>query len=314
MTEKKSLFNRLKEGLRRTSSNLTEGITQLFTHRKLDDATCEELEELLIRADIGVTTAAQLISALRASRFDKEVSEHEVRTFLAEKIAGQLAKAERPLALPTDKKPAIVLMVGVNGAGKTTTIGKLAEKFKDDGKTVMLAAGDTYRAGAIEQLAIWAERTGVAIVRPDKEGADPSGVMFKAIEQAKSANVDILLCDTAGRLQNRQDLMAQLEKILRVIRKADPSAPHATLLVLDATVGQNAHMQVKAFKEMADVTGIVMTKLDSTAKGGVVISLTESFGLPLHFIGIGEKTADLRPFAAIPFAQALMGLEEQEPA
>jgi fused signal recognition particle receptor len=312
MTQKQGFFSRLKEGLRRTSGNLTDGITQLFTHKKLDAATCEELEELLIRADMGVATAAALIDDLRRERFGKDVTEHEVRVFLAERIAARLAAVATPLRLPADKTPAVVLMVGVNGAGKTTTIGKLAEKLSADGKKVMVAAGDTYRAGAIEQLAVWAARTGVEIIKPEKEGADPAGLMFKAVEHAKAHHADVLLCDTAGRLQNRQDLMAQLEKILRVIRKADPTAPHATLLVLDATVGQNAHQQVSAFKQMADVTGLIMTKLDSTAKGGVVVSLAQAFGLPVHFIGIGETTADLRAFEAEAFAHALMGVEPQK--
>jgi len=312
MTEPKGFFSKLKDSLKRTSSGLTDGISQLFTHRKLDAATCDELEELLIMADMGVEASAALIEELRKDRYQKDVSEHEVRTFLAERIAEKLSPTEQPFTLPADKKPAVVLMVGVNGAGKTTTIGKLAEKFKAEGKNVMLAAGDTYRAGAVEQLNIWAGRAGVPIVMPEKEGADPASLMFKAIEQATDQGVDILLCDTAGRLQNRKDLMEQLAKILRVIRKVDETAPHATLLVLDATVGQNAHAQVKAFQEMANVTGLIMTKLDSTAKGGVVVGLTQAFNLPLHFIGVGEKTSDLRPFSARDFAYALMGLTDNK--
>jgi len=302
-------FNKLKDGLKKSSSGLTKNIKSVLVERKLDDDTCDALEEVLIQADMGVDASLQLIEKLRKERFGKEVSDEEVRGFLADEITAALTPCEKPFE-PPSKKPTVILMVGVNGSGKTTTIGKLTAKFKGDGKKVMLAAGDTFRAGAVEQLSIWAERNDVEIIKPHKEGADPAGVLFNAYEKAVAEGADILLADTAGRLQNRKELMEELAKITRVLKKHDESAPHETLLVLDATVGQNAHSQVETFLQTADVSGLVINKLDSTAKGGVVVALAEKYKLPLYFIGIGEGIEDLRSFNAAAYARALMGLEE----
>ncbi len=301
-------FDKLKKGLQKTSSGLTDNIKHIFKSGRIDDEALEELEETLIRADIGTASALELTETLRTHKFD-DITDEDIRAFMADTITEKLHGLDTPLTLPADKKPAVILMVGVNGSGKTTTIGKLAVQYKAEGKKVHLGAGDTFRAGAVEQLAIWAERAGVTITKPAKEGADPAGTIFQAYEEAERNGSDILIADTAGRLQNRKDLMEQLAKILRVLQKKDPSAPHACLLVLDATVGQNAHSQVEAFKDMANVTGLVLTKLDSSAKGGVIVALAEKFHLPVHYIGIGEKVEDLRPFESAAFARALMGLE-----
>ena len=302
-------FNKLKDGLKKSSSGLTENIKSVLVERKLDDDTCDALEEVLIQADMGVDASLQLIEKLRKERFGKEVSDEEVRGYLADEITATLTPCEKPFELPS-KKPTVILMVGVNGSGKTTTIGKLTAKFKGEGKKVMLAAGDTFRAGAVEQLSIWAERNDVEIIKPHKEGADPAGVLFNAYEKAAAEGADILLADTAGRLQNRKELMEELAKITRVLKKHDATAPHETLLVLDATVGQNAHSQVETFLQTADISGLVINKLDSTAKGGVVVALAGKYKLPLYFIGIGEGIQDLRPFNAAAYARALMGLKE----
>ena len=303
-----SWFSKLKEGLQKSSNSITEGLKDIVVRKKLDDEMCDELEELLIAADIGVETSLSLVEELRKSRFDKDISEEEIKTWLAEKAAEKLTSCEQNLTLP-EAKPQVILMVGVNGSGKTTTIGKLASKYKSEGKKVVLAAGDTFRAGAVHQLQIWGERNDVEVIAPHKEGADPAGVIYNAYEEALNKDADILLVDTAGRLQNRKELMDELEKIVRVLKKHDETAPHACLLVLDATVGQNAHSQVEAFTKAADVTGLIITKLDSTAKGGVVVALADKFKLPVHFIGIGESVDDLRTFEAQNYAHALMGLE-----
>ena len=302
-------FSKLKEGLSKSSENITSSIKLAVTGKKLNDETLEELEESLIIADVGVEASMSLIAKLRKSKFDKEITDEEVREFLASEIGKILAPCQQEFIIekPTNG-PYVILMVGVNGSGKTTTIGKLAAKLKDEGKSVMLAAGDTFRAGAVEQLAVWADRNNVPIVKPAKEGADPAGVIFNAYEQAVNENIDVLIADTAGRLQNRTELMDELAKITRVIKKHDETAPHSSLLVLDSTVGQNAHSQVTAFKETAGVTGLIITKLDSTAKGGVVVALAEKFKLPIHFIGIGESKEDLRNFEANDYAKALMGI------
>jgi len=300
-------LSRLKDGLSRTTSRLTDGITQAISGRKLDDATLEALEETLITADIGVATAAKLTQTLAAEKFDKEVTDEEVRESLAAQITEILEPVARPLSPDPAKKPHVVLVAGVNGSGKTTTIGKLAKLFTGEGKSVMLAAGDTFRAAAIDQLKIWGERTGAPVIARET-GADAAGLAFDALEAAQKENADLLLIDTAGRLQNREDLMAELQKIIRVIRKIDETAPHSCLLVLDATVGQNAHSQVENFKAMTEVSGLVMTKLDGTARGGVIVALAEKFGLPVHAIGVGEGEDDLRPFDARDFARNLMGL------
>ncbi len=300
-------FGRLKKGLSASSRKLTGGITDIFTKRKLDDETLEELEELLITADIGVATAGKLVEGLRKSRFGKDVTGEEVRLELARAIAAMIRKAEKEIDTQ-GKKPFVILVSGVNGAGKTTTIGKLAAHYIDEGKSVMLAAGDTFRAAAVEQLQVWAERAGASFVRKE-EGADAAALAYEAMEKAQAQNVDVLMIDTAGRLQNKANLMEELSKVARVIAKKDATAPHAGLLVLDATVGQNAINQVEIFKSAVPITGLVVTKLDGTAKGGVLVSLVERFGLPVHAIGVGEGIDDLRPFTADDFAAGLMGID-----
>jgi fused signal recognition particle receptor len=300
-------LSRLRAGLSRTSQRLTDGITDALTKRRLDAETIQKLEEALISADIGVATAAKLTAKLAEDRFDKEISNEEVRTALADDIAEILRPVAVPLAIDPARKPHVILVAGVNGSGKTTTIGKLARMLRDEGKSVMLAAGDTFRAAAIEQIQIWGERTGSTVIA-GKQGADAAGLAFEAIEAARREGVDVLMIDTAGRLQNRTDLMSELQKILRVIRKLDETAPHDCLLVLDATVGQNAHSQVETFKEMTEITGLILTKLDGSAHGGVLVALAERFGLPVHAVGVGEGVDDLRPFDAEMFARNLMGL------
>jgi fused signal recognition particle receptor len=303
-----SWLQRLKRGLSRSSSKLGEGITGIFTRRRLDDATLNELEELLISADMGTGIAAEVTANLRRTKFGQEVSPDEVRAALADCILELIEPIAKPLKLDPSKRPHVVLVIGVNGSGKTTTIGKLARQYRDTGLKVHLAAGDTFRAAAVEQLKIWAERTGCKITtRPP--GADAAGLALDALNDARSDGADLLLIDTAGRLQNRTDLMGELQKIGRVLKKADPTAPHTVLLILDATIGQNAHAQAEIFRDMAGVTGLVMTKLDGTARGGVLVSLAEKYGIPVHFIGVGETAEDLRPFDARSFARSLVGLE-----
>ena len=303
-----SWLQRLKAGLSRSSQRLSEGIGAIVGRRKLDDRALEELEELLIGADLGAGLAAELAGRLRRTRFNQEVSSEEVRTALAEEAAQSLALIDRPLKLDPAMKPFVVLVVGVNGSGKTTTIGKLAKYFRDDGQQVVIAACDTFRAAAVEQLKIWGERSGVPVLSRDT-GSDAAGLAYDAFEEARRRQADLLLIDTAGRLHNKVDLMGELQKIVRVLKKVDAKAPHAVLLVLDATVGQNAHAQAETFRDMIGVTGIVMTKLDGTAKGGVLVSLAEKYGIPVHFIGVGEGIADLRPFKGEDFARGLVGLE-----
>jgi fused signal recognition particle receptor len=304
---KRSWLARLREGLSRSSSKLATGIAGIFTKRKLDDAALQELEELLIAGDLGPATAAKLTAGLAKSRFDQEVTPEEVRGALAQEIAAILAPVARPLEIDPARKPHVILVVGVNGTGKTTTIGKLAKRFREEGRRVLLAAGDTFRAAAVEQLKIWGERTGAGVVARET-GADAAGLAYDALAKAQAEGVDVLLIDTAGRLHNKADLMAGLQKIIRVLRKLDPEAPHDCLLVLDATTGQNAHQQVEIFRQMTEVTGLVVTKLDGTARGGVVVALAERFKLPVHAIGVGESADDLRAFDAESFARSLMGL------
>ena len=306
---KRGWLRRLRDGLSRTSAKLTEGITTIFTKRRLDQAALDELEELLIAGDLGPATAAGLVAELRRTRFDQEVTPEEVRGALAQSIATLLEPVACPLVLDPALKPSVVLVVGVNGTGKTTTIGKLAQLFRASGKKVMLVAGDTFRAAAVEQLKIWGERVGAPVLARET-GADAAGLAFDGLQQARAAGCDVLLIDTAGRLHNKADLMAELQKIIRVLRKMDPAVPHHVLLVLDATTGQNAHAQVDIFRQMTAVTGLVVTKLDGTARGGVLVALAERFGLPIHAIGVGESADDLRPFAAAAFARSLMGLAE----
>ncbi|MTJ79785.1 MAG: signal recognition particle-docking protein FtsY [Telmatospirillum sp.] len=301
-------LKRIRQGLSRSSSRLTQGITDLFTKRRLDDAALEELEELLITADLGVSTAARITQQLAKGRYDQEISSEEVRTTLADSIAEILTPVARPLEPDRANKPHVVLMVGVNGSGKTTTIGKLAKYHHDQGLSVTLVAGDTFRAAAVEQLKVWGERTGCPVIARE-QGADAAGLAFDALRTSQERGDDLLLIDTAGRLQNKADLMAELSKIVRVLRKHDPAAPHDILLVLDATVGQNAHSQVEIFKDITEVTGLVVTKLDGTARGGVLVALADKFGLPVHAIGVGEGADDLRPFEARAFARSLLGLE-----
>jgi fused signal recognition particle receptor len=301
-------FARLASGLKRSSDNLTSSITSVFTKRKLDGAMLDELEDVLIQADLGVDTAMAITETLRRDRFDKDVSGEDVRAVLAAEVEKVLAPVAQPLVVDAAKKPFIILMIGVNGSGKTTTIGKLAQKFAAEGRSVMLAAGDTFRAAAIEQLQVWGQRTGAPVIsRP--AGADASGLAFDAVTQARAEGRDVLIIDTAGRLQNRDELMNELEKVIRVIKKVDPEAPHATLLTLDATTGQNALKQVEIFGQRAGVTGLVMTKLDGTARGGILVAIAKKFGLPVHFIGVGEGVGDLEPFEASDFARAIAGGE-----
>ena len=306
-TEKKvGWLGHLTAGLRKSSAKLVGGIGDLVTKRKLDDAALADLEDLLITADLGAATAARLTGNLAKTRFGKDVTEDEVRTAFADDIAQSLEPVALPLDIDATKKPFVILVVGVNGAGKTTTIGKLTKQFRDEGKSVTLAAGDTFRAAAVEQLQVWGQRTGAPVIARET-GADAAGLAFDALNEAASRADDVLMIDTAGRLQNKDDLMAELAKIVRVIKKKDESAPHAVLLVLDATVGQNAHSQVEAFQDVAGVTGLVLTKVDGTAKGGVVVALAEKFGLPVHYLGVGEGVDDLRPFTAKDFAKGLLG-------
>ena len=300
-------LSRLRSGLSRTSEKLNTGISAALTSRKLDSATLEELEDVLISADIGVATAAKLSASLADIKFKKEISDLEIRETLANKISDILRPVAIPLEINVGRKPHIILVVGVNGSGKTTTIGKLAKNWSSNGKSIVLAAGDTFRAAAVEQLKIWGERAHCPVIA-GSPGSDAAGLAFDALEQARRNNADALLIDTAGRLQNREDLMGELSKIIRVLRKIDPYAPHSCLLVLDATVGQNAHSQVETFKEIADVSGLVMTKLDGTARGGVVVALAERFGLPVHAVGVGEGEEDLQAFDAEFFARNLLGL------
>jgi fused signal recognition particle receptor len=304
--KKKSLFQRMKEGLTRSTKNLSDGIAGIFTKRKLDRATLDELEELLIGADLGLDAAAAIAEAVGKDRYDKEVSPQEIRRIVADEIAQVLKPVEKPLVVDASKKPFVILMAGVNGAGKTTTIGKIGAKLKAEGRSVMLAAGDTFRAAAVEQLKVWGSRID-APVCATKIGGDAAGLAYEALARAKSEGTDVLMIDTAGRLQNKADLMAELEKVIRVMRKLDPECPHATLLVLDATTGQNALNQVEIFGQMAGVTGLVMTKLDGTARGGILVAIARKFGLPVHLIGIGEGIDDLQTFDAEVFARAITG-------
>ena len=299
-------FSRLKQGLSRSTQKLTEGITGLVSRRRLDDAALEELQDALIAADLGTEVAARVIASFRASRFGREVSDEEVRTALADEIAAILAPVAIPLVLDRALKPHVVLVVGVNGTGKTTTIGKLALQYREQGLRPMLVAGDTFRAAAVEQLQVWGERTGAPVISAPAN-SDAAGLAFDALARAQAEGADVLLIDTAGRLHNKSALMQELQKIIRVIRKRDPSAPHSVLLVLDATTGQNAIAQVEVFRDMVDVTGLVVTKLDGSARGGIVVALAEAFGLPVHAVGVGEQAGDLRPFDAQEFARGLVG-------
>jgi fused signal recognition particle receptor len=302
-------LGRLQRGLGRSSAKIAEGIAGILTKRAPGEETLNALEEALIGADLGVAVAGRLRATLAQVRFAKDTGEAEIRRRLADEIAAILIPAARPLAIDPARKPHVVLVCGVNGSGKTTTIGKLAKSWRDEGRRVVLVAGDTFRAAAIEQLRIWGERAGCPVVA-GAPGADAAGLAFSALEKARAEGADVLVIDTAGRLHNKADLMAELAKIVRVLKKIDPTAPHDCVLVMDATIGQNAVSQVKTFRELINVTGLILTKLDGSAKGGVVVALAEQFGLPVHAVGVGEGVDDLRPFAADAFARALMGLKD----
>jgi fused signal recognition particle receptor len=305
--EKSGWLSRLRTGLTRSSNKLSDGIGGIFTKRKLDEETLAQLEELLIGADLGPQTAAKLVADFGKGRFGKDIAENEVKTALAEDIAAILVPCAKPLEINRGKKPFVVLVVGVNGTGKTTTIGKLAKHYKEQGLNVMIAAGDTFRAAAISQLQIWGERAGVPVIA-GAPGGDSAALAFEALEKARAAKSDLLLVDTAGRLHNKTDLMQELAKMARVIKKLDADAPHATLLVLDATTGQNALAQVETFRELTNITGLIVTKLDGSTKGGVLVALADRFGLPVHAIGVGEAAEDLQPFSADDFARSLVGM------
>ncbi|TGU86755.1 signal recognition particle-docking protein FtsY [Mesorhizobium sp. M00.F.Ca.ET.151.01.1.1] len=304
---RRSWFQRMRDGLARSSRELTGNIAGVFTKRKLDEETLQDLEDVLIRADLGVETALRVTDSLASSRYGKDVSDTEVRAVMAAEVEKVLAPVAKPLELDLSHKPHVILVVGVNGTGKTTTIGKLAAKLTDGGLSVMLAAGDTFRAAAIEQLKIWGERTKSPVIA-SKLGADAAGLAYDAFEKAKEAGSDVLIIDTAGRLQNKTELMAELEKIVRVLGKLDPEAPHTVLQTVDATTGQNALNQVEIFRNVAGVNGLVMTKLDGTARGGILVAIAAKHKLPVYFIGVGEQVDDLEPFSASEFARAIAGV------
>jgi fused signal recognition particle receptor len=302
-------LSRLRGGLQRTTARLTDSVTTLFRKRRLDDEALEELEETLIAADLGLPASQRIVEGFRRTRFGREVTDEEVKAALAEEVAGILQPVARPMEIQPRRAPHVVLVVGVNGTGKTTTIAKLGQQYREGGLSCAFVAGDTFRAAAVEQLQIWGERTGCAVHAPAKPGADPAGLAFDALRAAKEAGTQVLLVDTAGRLHNKAALMEELRKIIRVLKRQDETAPHSVLLVLDATTGQNAIQQTRVFKEMVAVTGLAVTKLDGSAKGGVVVALAAEFGLPVHMVGVGETAADLRPFEARDFARGLVGLE-----
>jgi fused signal recognition particle receptor len=307
--EARSWWRRLTGGLARSSASIAAAISDLVSKRKLDAAAIEGLEDALIRADLGVDAAARIAAAVGEGRYDKMVSAEEVKAVLAAELEKILGPVALPLVLAAARKPFVIVVAGVNGSGKTTTIGKLAARFTREGRRVMLAAGDTFRAAAIEQLKIWGERSRAAVIA-GAQGADAAGLAYEALAAARAQSIDVLIVDTAGRLQNKADLMEELHKIVRVMKKLDPAAPDAVLLVLDATVGQNALSQVEEFSKTAGVTGLVMTKLDGTARGGILAAIAAKYRLPVHFIGIGEGIDDLAPFAARDFARALAGIEQ----
>jgi len=306
-SEKQSWWQRLSGGLKRTSASIGGAVTDLVAKRRLDQAMLDDIEEVLIRADLGVESAARIAAAVGEGRYDKSITADEVKAVVAAEVEKVLTPVAKPLLIGAGK-PFVALVVGVNGSGKTTTIGKLAAKFRAEGRSVLLAAGDTFRAAAIDQLNIWGGRSGAAVIAR-APGADAAGLAFDALTQARGEGVDVLLVDTAGRLQNKAVLMDELQKIVRVLKKVDPTVPHAVLLVLDATVGQNALSQVEVFRDIAGVTGLVMTKLDGTARGGILVAIAAKYGLPVHFIGVGEGIDDLAPFSAKDFARAIAGIE-----
>ena len=299
-------FSRLKEGLSRSTQKLTGGLGAVLTRHKLDEAALQDLQDALVGADLGTEVAARIIESFRRTRFGADVTDAEVRAALADEIATILRPVALPLVIDRSLKPHVVLMVGVNGTGKTTTIGKLAQSYAEQGLRTMLVAGDTFRAAADEQLQDWGERTG-AVVVAGSPGADAAGLAYDALGRARAEGIDVLLVDTAGRLHNKSVLMDELRKIIRVMRKQDAAVPHSVLLVLDATTGQNALQQVNVFKDMVDVTGLVVTKLDGSARGGIVVALAQEFALPVHAVGVGEQATDLRPFDPMDYARGLVG-------
>jgi fused signal recognition particle receptor len=300
-------WKRLSGGLKRTSSALGTALTDLVSRGPLDPARIEEIEEAMIRADLGMDVAARVADTIGQGWYNQNITPEQLKGVIATEIAKILEPVAKPLRVE-GARPFVILVVGVNGSGKTTLIGKLASKLAAERRKVVLAAGDTFRAAAIDQLKIWGQRTGAAVIAREP-GADSAGIAFDALTEGKTGGADVVIVDTAGRLQNRAELMGELEKMLRVIRKVDPAAPHAVLLVLDATVGQNALSQVEVFGKTAGVTGLVMTKLDGTARGGILVAIAQKFGLPIHFIGVGEGVDDLAPFSAADFGKAVAGLE-----
>jgi fused signal recognition particle receptor len=306
---KQSWWHRLSGGLKRTSASIGGAVVDVVGKRRLDQPMLDDIEEVLIRADLGVESAAKIAAAVGEGRYDKSITPEEVKAVVAAEVEKVLAPVAKPLAIGGGPKPFVVLVVGVNGSGKTTTIGKLAARLRDEGRSVMLAAGDTFRAAAIDQLNIWGGRSGAAVIAR-APGADAAGLAFDALTEARGEAIDVLLIDTAGRLQNKAVLMDELQKMVRVMKKVDPTAPHAVLLVLDATVGQNALSQVEVFRDIAGVTGLAMTKLDGTARGGILVAVAAKYGLPVHFIGVGEGIDDLAPFSAKDFARAIAGIEQ----
>ncbi len=305
-------FKKLKSGLSKTSSKVTSSLSSLLGRSKLDASSLEEVEDALIAADLGTASALKLAAAMNKHKFDGPVTSESLALALANGISDILEPVAQPIDIDTANKPHVVLLVGVNGSGKTTTAGKLAQQWRAMGKSVMLAAGDTFRAAAIEQLQVWGERTGTQVIA-GKQGGDAAALAYEAMATATQKGCDVLIIDTAGRLQNRSELMDELGKIVRVIKKHDEAAPHNSIIVLDGTVGQNALSQVKAFQEIAGITGLIVTKLDGSAKGGVVIALAEEFGLPVHAVGVGEGVDDLQPFDAREFANALAGVDDEAP-
>ncbi len=305
------LLTRLRLGLSKSSAHLSGGISAIFTQSAVNEERLDALEEVLITADLGVPLAAELRARLAKARLGKTDTDTQIKHLLADNIGQILTPVAQPLVFGRNTRPESVLFVGVNGSGKTTTIGKIAQMQATAGTSLLLVAGDTFRAAAVDQLAVWGYRTGVEVIR-GKAGGDPAGLAFESLAQAQSRGTDLILIDTAGRLPNHQDLMDELAKVTRVLKKRDPDAPHHVILVLDATIGQNALVQVQTFAKAVQVTGLIVTKLDGTAKGGVVVALAKQFGLPIHFVGIGESADDLRPFEAETFARALVGLNEED--
>ena len=303
----KGWLGKLEAGLTKSSLSLTNSLNELLVKKKLDSQTLDEIEDVLITADLGVETARKISKKLASTRFGKDANPTEVRRVVADEIIEILSPVAQPLSLNPANRPHVILVCGVNGTGKTTTVGKLAHKFVEDGKHVMLAAGDTFRAAAPEQLKIWGDRAACPVISKET-GSDPAGLVFEAFQKARKDSADVLLIDTAGRLQNNSELMEELQKIIRVVQRFDKTAPHSCLLVLDATVGQNAHSQVEIFLRMVNVTGLILTKIDGSAKGGVLVSLAQKNGLPVHAIGVGEQPDDLQTFSATDFALSLLDI------